>query len=241
MIPLQFAANALLLWLAYYWLGIGEGTGGQLLWSAAVALAIAAMVCWLQGAAFAYFGSDGRKLRPALSRALRHMLPLLAAAVAIMGLYVLLDRCGEWTNGPAFKIASFLTMKLRKPVKPSSVHNVFLAALWLVKWMIAPALLLPMIAGIASRGWTGFRDFGARARKWRSWVETLVLVLLAFWIPFRLFYWVPRGHSFSLEMTSFVLRIGVAYLLLVGAWLVLVFVTAAGTPRFTQSKTTVSP
>jgi hypothetical protein len=241
MIPLQLAGNALLLWLAYRWLWIGEGTASELLWSAVVALAIAAASCWMQGAAFAYFGSAKRQLRPALSGALRNVLPLLVAAIALAALYFLLYQSSGWSARPAFRIASYLTMKLRKPVKPSSVLRWFQAAIWLMEWMVVPVLVLPMMAGIAARGWAGFRDFGARVRNWLYWIETPALALLAFWVPFRLYDWVPRTHSFGMEMTSFVLRIGVGYLLLVGAWLALVFVTSAGTPRFTQSKTAVSP
>ena len=33
-------ANALLLWLGYYWLGLGEGRAAALSWSALVALAL---------------------------------------------------------------------------------------------------------------------------------------------------------------------------------------------------------
>jgi len=241
MIPLELAGNALLLWLAYYWLGIGEGTAGQLLWGAAVALAITAAACWMHGAAFAYFGPAKRRVRPALASALRNILPLLLAAAALVGVYFLLSQCAGWSARPAFRIASYLTMKLRKPVKPSSVLRWFQVAIWLMDWMVVPVLVLPMMAGIAGRGWAGFRDFGARLRQWLYWIETPALALAAFWVPFRLYDWVPRTHSFGMEMTSFVLRIAAGYLLFVGAWLALVFVTSAGTPRFTQSKTAVSP
>ncbi|HEX3748820.1 MAG TPA: hypothetical protein VHW09_33070 [Bryobacteraceae bacterium] len=231
MIPLQVVGNALLLWLGYYWLGIGEGTGGQLLWSAAVALALAAAACWLHGAAFAYFGPAKRQLRPALGTALRHVLPLLVAAVGLAALYWLLAQCAGWSASPAFRIASYLTMKLRKPVKPSSVLRWFQSAIWLLEWMVVPVLALPMISAIAGRGWAGFRDFGARLRSWLYWIETPLLALLAFWVPFRLFDWVPKAHGFGMEMTSFVLRFGVGYLLCIAVWLLLVFVTVRGTPR----------
>ena len=47
---LHLVANALLLWLGYEWLGVGESTALRLAWSALDALAILALVCWLHGA-----------------------------------------------------------------------------------------------------------------------------------------------------------------------------------------------
>lgn len=240
MILLQLIANGLLLWLAYYWLGIGEATAGQVIWSGAVGLAIVCGACWLHGAAFAYFGPANRQLRIASAKSLRYLFPLLIAAGVLAGVYVLLGRCGEWSARPAFRIASYLTMKLRTPVKPSAILRWFQVGLWLLRWIAVPVLALPMIAGIAFRGWAGFRHLEMRAGNWRYWIETPVLALAAFWLPFQIFAWTPRG-SFALEMASFVVRFAAGYLLFLSAWLSLVFVTSGGIPRFNHSKTAPSP
>ena len=50
LILLHLGANALLLWLGYEWLGVGESTRLRLLFSALEALAILALFCWLHGA-----------------------------------------------------------------------------------------------------------------------------------------------------------------------------------------------
>ena len=55
---LHLAANALLLWLGYEWLGVAESTRLRLALSAVDALAILALVCWLHGATFAYFRDE---------------------------------------------------------------------------------------------------------------------------------------------------------------------------------------
>ena len=52
LIAIHLAGNALLLWLGYYWLGLGESRAATLAWSAAIALVIVAGACWLHGAAF---------------------------------------------------------------------------------------------------------------------------------------------------------------------------------------------
>jgi hypothetical protein len=241
MILAHLFGNALLLWLSYYWLGIGESSALSVVWSALVAIAIACSTCWLHGAAFAYFAPPERRLRLAFRAALLNLPALLLAALAIAGIYLLLARLDEWSARPAFRIASYLTLTLRSPVKPASVLRVFIVALWLVKWIVVPALLLPMVSGVASRGWPGFRDIGARLRDWLYWVLAPVLSLLAFWVPFQLYAWVPRTGSFAMEMISFLLRISAGYLLFVAGWMALVFVTSAGTPRLTHSKTVASP
>ena len=67
------------------------------------------------------------------------------------------------------------------------------------------------------------------------------LLLCAFRLPLALMAWVPSVGGFWLEMLSFTVRCAAAYLLFVGAWLLLVFLTSSGKPAVTQPKTAVSP
>jgi hypothetical protein len=230
------AGDALLLGLAYYWLGTSESSGGALLWSGLVAAFVFTGACALHGAAFAWFGGE-----PVLSlRALKRLAPFAVAALAVAVVYWLLALWGVYSATPAFQIASFLTLKLRIPVKPASVQFIFNAVLWIVRWAILPALLLPMFSGIACGGWRGLRAFGAMPRR-LYWLEVPALLLCAFWLPFRLLGWVPHVGGFWVEALSFILRFAVAYLLFVGAWLLLVFRTSVGKPVLSQENTVVSP
>lgn len=231
---IHLGANAALLWIGYYWLGVGESRTATLLWSAFLALALACLACWLHGAAFAAF--RGAPLPQAFRQALRHLLPVLLLAVAIAVLYGLLAAWADYSRRPAFQIASYLTLKLRKPVKPASVQRWFDAALWLVRWMVLPVFLLPLVSGAAARGWAGCSEILSRARSWRCWIAVPALLVCAFWLPFRLLAWTPHMSGFTLEMVSLSLRLLVAYLLFVAAWLLLAFFTAAGKPFFSQSK-----
>jgi hypothetical protein len=232
--------NALLLWFGYYWLGVGESRTSTLVWSACVALVIIASACWCYGTAFAYFqDQDDRTLAGAWRKALRNLLPIAVAAVIVVAIYVLLAQWAEYSSQPAFKIASYLTLRFRKPIRPSSVLRIFNVALWIVRWVVLPVLLAPIFSAVAARGWAGFRL--ARARRWLYWIEAPLLTLCAFWVPLKLLRWVPHMHGFRLEMLSFTLRAGIAYLLFAGAGLLLAFVTSAGSPRFTQSNTLASP
>jgi hypothetical protein len=106
----------------------------------------------------------------------------------------------------------------------------FNALLWMVRWVLLPADLLPLFSGVASRGWRGFKEFGWR--RYSRWyrLEVPLLTLCAVWAPFRLVDWVPRVKGFNMEMLSFGLRVGAAYILFVSAAMVLAFLTSRGKP-----------
>lgn len=239
---LHVAANGLLLWLGYYWLGTGESRASALAWSAFIALAAVTFGCWSYGSTLVYFHEASQR-RPfaAWRTTLRHLLPLTLAAILIGVIYWLLERWAVFSSKPAFEIASFLTMKFRAPVRPASIARIFGVTLWIVQWMVLPVLLLPAVSAIAAHGWRGYGAIAGNVRRWLYWIETPALLLVAFWIPLKLIGWVPRLNGFGLQAASFVLRAAVAYLLLVGGWLVLASVTSAGRPRFTQPNTVDSP
>lgn len=232
--------NAVLLWIGYYWLGLGEARVSMLVWSLVVALAGCGLALEVHGAAFAYFHQrKDAQLRWAMRTALRHLPALLVVSALAAAIYYGLAAWNGYSPTPAFRIASFLTLKLRKPVKPSSVLQIFHVVVWLVRWVLVPAILLPAISLVAGVGWRGFAAL--KPKGGRHWVLLPVLLLLAFWAPWKLVGWTPRPSSFTLQMTSFVLRFGFAYLLFVAAWLAAAFIASGGNPRFSQSKTVVSP
>jgi hypothetical protein len=239
---LHLGANALLLGCGYYWLGISESRGSSLTWSALIGLLLIALACSTYGATFAFFSADERKqVLPAWKTAARNLFPLAAAAAAIAIAYWLLALLQDSSSDPAFSVASFLTLKLRKPVTSASVLRIFDAALWLIRWVVLPVALLPMLSAISTRGWPGFKSINAGARKWWYWLAAPLLLLGAAWAPLKLLGWTRHSESFALEMTSFVLRATFAYLLFGAAWLALAFITSTGKPRLTQSSTAVSP
>lgn len=237
---LALCGNAVLLWLGYYWLGLGEARISTLVWSLLVAIVSCGLALELHGATFAYFQQrKDVQVRAALRTAWRHLPAVLAVALLAGAIYYGLVAWNGYSSTPAFRIASYLTLKLRKPIKPSAVLQVFHVALWLVWWVVAPAILLPAISSIAGGGWRGFARL--KPRGGRHWILLPVLLLLALWAPWKLIGWTPRPTSFALQMASFVMRFGLAYLLFVAAWLSLAFVASGGTPRFSQSKTAASP
>ena len=210
---LHLLGNAAILWLGYYWLGTSESRAATLAWSAFLGLLLITLTCWFHGATFAYF--RGVKMP------LRHVPLLVAAVVVVLVLYYLVAMWEGWTSGLAFRVASWLTMKLRKPVKPALLARACSVSFWLVRWMVIPVFVLPLISDLAAFGTKGLRSIGRRAHAATYWVIVPVLLTCAFYAPLRLVGWVPHTGSFGLEMASFVLRFAVAYTLLNASWMLL--------------------
>jgi hypothetical protein len=228
----QLAGNAIALWLGYYWLSVGEARMGLLLWSFTVALLTAALFLWMHGAGLAY---PCDPYRPPFARSLGRLPALLAAAVLVLMLYIGVGLLQDALRDPAFHLASWLTLKLRKPVKPATMLRVIAAIFWLIRWIALPILLLPWIRNIAAGGFAGFRP----RRSFRSWHDrrlTPLLLLAALWLPSRVLAWHPPMSSFGLEMASFLVRAAIAYLLFVAGLL-----TLEGMPLVTQRRRAPSP
>jgi hypothetical protein len=230
---IQLVGNAAALGLGYYWLGIGEARAGLLAWSFTVALVTASLFLWMHGAGLVYGRDPGAC---AFRIALRHLPALLAAAVVVLVLYIALAKLQDACSNPAFRLASWLTLKLRRPVKPAAVLRVFNSVWWVVRWVVVPLLLRPWITAVAEFGWRGLAPSRLPKRVWSEWFLTPLLLLCALWLPFKLLAWKPLMSGFGLEMASFIVRILIAYLLFAGG-----LMAFEGMPLFTQRKTAVSP
>jgi hypothetical protein len=240
---MHLVGNALLLWLGYYWLGIGESTNARLLWSACVFVCFVAGVLWLHAMALAHFDRQGaRSLAESAQLTLRHLLPLFVVLLIAVLVYDLLEQWKNAIEHQGFLLASFLTLHLRRPGKPETMRQVLQVILWLLRWAAAPAVFLAGAARVAKHGWRGFRvRLGLRKRVWLYWAEVCVLIVCAVWAPLKLLAWVPKFESFNWQLVSFCLRLGAGYLLFVSALLALEFLTSAGRPERSQLNAAASP
>jgi hypothetical protein len=219
---LHAAANALLMWLAYEWLGVDESTTGKLVLSAVDALAILTLVCWLYGTTMVWFSSEEPKLNASFRTALRHLAGLLGLAVAALVVYFLLARGAAEVPGAALKVASWLTWTIRRPVKPPLIAGILQTLLWLLRWVVLPVVLVPVAAAIAREG----RIHWQRSRRH---LLIPLLAVLGLWVPLMIVNWKPAASGFSMELASFSLRTAVAYALFVGSMLAMARV--AGSQR----------
>jgi hypothetical protein len=220
---LHLVANAAVVAGAYLWLGIGDASALQLAATALFGVLLVAFTVWLHGAVFAHFREPDLPLSGVFRTALRHLPPLVVVAVVAAALYWLL----EWLLGraysPASNTASWLTLHLHRPVRPALILSIVTLKVRVMEWWVVPVLLLPLVAGIAGNGWRGIaRAPFACLRTWTFWIGCPLLLLLALYVPGRLIRWVPYEGGLGLEMTSFVLRWLIAWLLFVTAWFAVV-------------------
>lgn len=238
---LHLVGDALILWLGYAWLSLGESNALHLLFSALVVALFACGSAWLHALALVHFdGAAGPSLRTAAFIAFRHLSPLLALVIAASICYAVLAWLYVSLGGLAFTIGSYFTMLFRKPVPPAKVLAAFHVVIWLLRWLVVPALLIPMAASVAVRGWRGF-GFPHQSRRALYWLQVLCLLLAAVWLPMKLLAWVPAMPNFAAEMASFLIRLAVAYLLFAGVLLLLEWRTAGGRPLATQPITSSTP
>ncbi len=235
---IHFTVNAIVLALGYYWLGLAESRMGALVWSAFVALAALTLALWAYTASFVY--REELSAPVAWRASLRHLPAVIVAGIVIALVYWGLAKWNLYSAKPAFRIASWLTLKLRKPVRPASVGLVFGAVLWAIRWVVLPVVFLPIVSAVARWGWSGFGVANRRPNR-LYWIVTPMLLLCFLRFPLLLINWVPRVSGFGLQSVSFALRAALAYLLFGGAWLLLAFVTSGGDPRATQPNTVASP
>lgn len=240
---LHVSGNGLLLWLGYYWLGVGESDAVHLVWSAAVIVGLTCAALWLHGIALVLFNREAEFDFGTAGRTVAgHLATLFTVAILAAVLYALLTRAHDGFEHSAFVIASYATLELRKPVAPSNVLRAYWVVIWLLRWMVVPVVLFRLGASVALRGWRGFRVPWRTGRtRWHYAIEICGLLLCAIWVPLKLLDWIPHVERFALQMASFVGRAGIAYLLFVFALLAVEFITAAGRPRLIQPSTVGSP
>jgi hypothetical protein len=238
---LHLTGDAFILWLGYVWLGMGESSTLRLLFSALVIVLFVCSGVWLHGLALVHFDANAdSSLRSASQIALRHVPQLLVLVFIACVVYALLAWLYGALGGLAFTIGSYLTMLFRKPVPPEKVLAVFHGIIWLLGWLVVPALLMPIAARVAVEGWRGFR-FSHQSKRAVYWLQVFLLLLAAIWLPMKLLAWIPGMPNFAAEMASFLIRLAIAYLLFSVLLLVLEWRTAGGRPLVTQPSTSSIP
>lgn len=221
---IQAVGNALLFWCAFTWLGIRDARSGQLVATAVFGLLIATSWLWLQNGMFVYCGDRSQGIWPAYRKGLRTLALFSVLAISFVVLYWAIGKLEGPLTTAGQRTASWLTFYLRRPVKPATCVRVYLAVLWGFRWIVVPAVMLPVAAGAARSGLKGLWRGGSKV----FWLEYLVALVLGFYIPSLLMGRIPKLSGTAAQILSFVVRFGVAYVLMVTAWLAVAFFSARG-------------
>jgi heme/copper-type cytochrome/quinol oxidase subunit 4 len=221
----HIVTNALLMIAFFYWTQIPEETGWQFTLTVVCALAIAIATLWLHSATFVYFGEkSGHRLRTALRDSVARIPAFLIWAL-IFGLVLwLIGRLWEYDEQAGGYARHLLPQFLRRAITPRSMFSVSHWLIGVLYFFVWPILFLPVAAQVAMNNFRGF--FSAAVfrpiREVRFWLAYLICLVVGAYVPYRLAWMVPRKPSpLSRQEWSMALRLGVGYMLLVTAWVVL--------------------
>ena len=134
---------------------------------------------------------------------------------------------GYQSTLPAY-LRSMMPALLRRHISRAAVSGVYAAVIFLVRWIIYPALLLPFAAAVAH---SGFRGFGRGSlvtwcalRSGWYWFSIAAAAVAGVLLTTGLVVWRPFTHDASVtsvthESASMVIRLSVAYLIGLASWL----------------------
>jgi hypothetical protein len=217
-------ANALLMVAFFYWTRIPEENGLQFVLTVVSGLLIAFATLWLHSATFHYF----RPVKHSLKDLLRHS----AAHVPAFLVWSLIFGLGLWLIGRLWSydelaggwLRHLLPGFLRRVVTPRSAFSATSWVVWFLYFFFWPILCLPVGGQVAVNNFRGF--YSAEAfrplRELHFWNMYFVCFIIGAYVPYKLVWMTPTTPSTLNEQTwSMVARFGVAYLLIVTAWLIL--------------------
>jgi hypothetical protein len=227
-------ANAGLMASFFYWTRIPDEHGWQFAMTVVVGVLIAFSILWLHSATFEFFAERGA-FTTALKRTLAHV-PWFLLWAAIFGAVLwLVGRGWSYDAQTGGWLRHLLPGFLRKSVNPRTTISLASAVIWFAFYVLWPILALPIGGQVASRGLLGFVSTSAfrPIAHLRFWIMYAACFLLGAYIPYKLAWMIPTEPSpLSSQEMSMAIRLGVGYLLLVTAWLVLcaAIVRASGGP-----------
>jgi hypothetical protein len=227
---IQFFANPILLALFVAWLLIPVASNLHLVFNFVFAFVLFAATLALHAGTLNFFGDRQRNenahLWPAFRRALRHLIPVVicVAVFCLLGLLVAKFEAYQ-SSFPAY-VRSTLPVSLRRHITLPALDTSFSAVLFIARWILVPALLLPLLAQAADRGFRGFDPQGLSA--WRKtmfslgyWLVLLFAALLGVFATQKLVAWTPdfKTSTIRLEAVSLGVRLFFAYLFGLSSWM----------------------
>jgi hypothetical protein len=217
--------NALLLIAFFYWTRIPEETGWEFLLTVIWGLMIGFLTLWLHCSTFAYFGAGSERSFTASLRTSVARIPAFLIWTAIFGIVLwLIGQLWNYDQQAGGYVRHLLPQFLRRVIAPRSMFSAWHWATWFLYFFLWPIACLPVGAQVAIRNFRGFLSAAALRSvcQVRFWLAYLICFLIGAYVPFVLAWMVPREpSSLSAQTWSMILRLGVGYLLLVTAWVVL--------------------
>lgn len=224
---LHVVLNPVIAVVAVLWLKIPDATAWQLIFSAMVALLVVIAALWLHSGTLAYFLDAHSTGQTSLAAGFKSGRRHLVAFALWAGVFAIcICAASQIPNPDAFDswLRSIMPAFLRRHISLEAVDRVVNWAIALLLYVLIPALLLPLGALFAGRG---FSAFGSTLRAWKRtvtelsyWIWFAILVSIGICFADCIASWHPQLSSLWLEHLSLIVRLAIALALTVTAWLV---------------------
>ncbi len=230
---LNLFANAAVVALWYYWLLIPDAHGWQVASSAVLALLTVLFVLWLRAGTLAWFRVAEHRTQPAIGpsfrRGARHIIPL--AVWAGIGALIAWSIFSAGNYTPQFSV--WIRQKVNAGPSPRNVMHTSDWVLFVLLWVVFPASWAPVATTIAATGFSGGHSLRSLRllRQPMYWILLCILMELGVWVPYKLVTWVPEVTTLHQQAWSAGLRFAAAYLVLITAFILLVWMVGERTDR----------
>ena len=132
----------------------------------------------------------------------------------------------DWCDDRIWLWASYLNSKASAHgrVTVFTVEHIqrwFTVAEWVLRWVVVPGKLIPLAAASAQWGWRlPARRLLRLLWSWQWWAAVVVAALIGAWLPGHFFAGEPSG-TVSHQVWTVGLKLGGAYLLAMGSWVLI--------------------
>jgi hypothetical protein len=230
---LNFITNAAALAAWYLWLLFPDAHGWQVAGSVLVAVTIVVLMLWVRAGTLAYCRVTAFRESGAVWRAFRQSLRHLVA-LALWGIVLLALVCWlVWLRRYPPQFGVWLWQQLPGMLRVASPHQLMHGAdwlLWILIWVIVPAVWLPIATNIAAAGFGQRLVYSLRVLKRPMyWLWFCLLMGVGVYVPYKLIWWIPAIDNFRKQAWSVGLRFSAAYVIVITAWIALAWMAGVRT------------
>ena len=190
-------------------------------------------VVWLRAGTLAWFRVAEHRTQSAIGsafrRGARHIIPLgIWAGIGAFIAWIIFS-AGNYT--PQFSV--WIRQKVNAGPSPRNVMHASDWVLFVVVWIVFPAIWAPVATTIAATGFSGGHAMRSLRvlRQPMYWILLCILIALGVWVPYKLVTWIPELTTLRQQAWSAGLRFAGAYLIVITAFLLLVWTVGERTDR----------
>lgn len=225
---LQFFGNVVIAVTFMLWLQIPDAYWWELFFQAVMILIVAAATLLLHCGTLNYYSdiSEGKnaELKPAFKNALKH-LPAFAISVALLCvLFYFADDLRDYQFQFPGYLRSEFPAWLRRHISEASMDNLYDGFAFIIRWIVVPALVLPiclLCARVGFRAFIGFRPWWKIIRSLAFWIVLVLAVLIGVYCTGKILDWRLNPNTATLreEKVWLAFRLPIVYLLGLFSWL----------------------